>query len=541
MDTRYTNIRLIKVPLEIDNKNQITFDDKNKQSNYFLSLPYLEISDSSYQRKDNVIRYPMHVDELYQYNYVMYKNTTYSNKWFYAYITDYTYISDNMTELSIKTDVFQTWQFDLEYKQSFIEREHVNNDEVGVNTIPEDFETGEYICNSHSTDGNMDSLDDFTYVLSCSTIPYLPSEQGEGGKQVGGAKYNGILSGTGYFRADTKETLQGFLRDVVENGQIDSVNGVFMAPKLLTNISGGGAFSGLIPDSSSPVVYNTSKNKQTSLNGYTPKNKKLLCYPYNYLVVGNNNGEAYTYQYEMFSGNKATFRIECCLTPGCSIRMVPTNYKGATRKDDEGINLGKFPICSYPCDMYTNWLTQNSINLGNATITSDDISLIGSTTKMFGDLLTGAVASAVPGGQILGGIQMASGLTNYFTSSLSNMLSRKQHSLIPPQVRGNLNSADVVTASGKNTFHYYNMSIKKEYAKIIDDFMSIYGYQVNSVKLPNIKGRENWNYVKTTNINLHAFIPQNDLMEIKNMFNSGLTLWHNPSTFLDYSKSNNII
>ena len=53
----------------------------------------------------------------------MYKNENYSNKWFYAFITGMRYINDNVTEISIATDVFQTWQFDLIYKQSFIERE----------------------------------------------------------------------------------------------------------------------------------------------------------------------------------------------------------------------------------------------------------------------------------------------------------------------------------------------------------------------------------------------------------------------------------
>ena len=55
----------------------------------------------------------------------MYKNNNYTDKWFYAFITGMRYINDNLTEVSIVTDVFQTWQFDLIYKQSFVEREIV--------------------------------------------------------------------------------------------------------------------------------------------------------------------------------------------------------------------------------------------------------------------------------------------------------------------------------------------------------------------------------------------------------------------------------
>ena len=85
------------------------------------------------------------------------------------------------------------------------------------------------------------------------------------------------------------------------------------------------------------------------------------------------------------------------------------------------------------------------------------------------------------------------------------------------------------------------MSIRQEYAKIIDDYFSAYGYKVNSVKTPNITGRRNWNYVKTVGCYIEADIPQDDLQEIKTLFDKGITLWHNPATFADYSQTNDII
>ena len=66
----------------------------------------------------------------------------------------------------------------------------------------------------------------------------------------------------------------------------------------------------------------------------------------------------------------------------------------------------------------------------------------------------------------------------------------------------------------------------------------MYGYKVNNVKIPNILGRKNWNYVKTLGSNIEGNIPQNDLQEIKNMFDNGVTFWHNSNTFLDYSQDN---
>lgn len=92
---------------------------------------------------------------------------------------------------------------------------------------------------------------------------------------------------------------------------------------------------------------------------------------------------------------------------------------------------------------------------------------------------------------------------------------------------------------GRNGFSFYKMSIKQEYAKIIDDFFSMYGYKVNEVKIPNVTGRTNWNYVKTIDANILGDIPQEDMQKLKDIFNSGVTFWHNPNTFLDYSQSNN--
>ena len=100
----------------------------------------------------------------------------------------------------------------------------------------------------------------------------------------------------------------------------------------------------------------------------------------------------------------------------------------------------------------------------------------------------------------------------------------------------------------KDSYDLYNQdiftrySIKRQFAERIDMYFDMYGYQTNKVKLPNITGRPNWNYVKTHGLNAlqksTANIPQEDFLEFKNLFNNGTTLWHNPATFLDYSQNN---
>lgn len=168
--TPQTNLKLLSLDIEIDEKNQLTFNDLQAQTAYFESLQGLEAENFTYQRKDGIIRFPAHIDTLLQYNYVMYQNSNYGNKWFYAFIEDMKYLNDNVTEIKIKTDVYQTWQFDISFKKSFVEREHVSNDTVGLHTIPENLETGEYICNLHEKDTFMYAYaNDLCYIMASTS------------------------------------------------------------------------------------------------------------------------------------------------------------------------------------------------------------------------------------------------------------------------------------------------------------------------------------------------------------------------------------
>lgn len=183
--------------------------------------------------------------------------------------------------------------------------------------------------------------------------------------------------------------------------------------------------------------------------------------------------------------------------------------------------------------MYTNWLTQNSVNILGSNVTTDDLNI--GTSALSG--IASTTTNIAVGNYMGAGMSVTGGLSGVTNA----IIQKKQHNMIPATVNGQLNSADINVASGNNTFHFYKMSVRYEYAKIIDDFFSTYGYKINDVKLPNITGRTNWNYVKTINCNILGDIPQEDIQNLKNMFDNGVTFWHNASTFLDYSQSNNIV
>lgn len=507
--TPSTNLKILKCPLELDNENQLNFNNVQTQFNYFNSLPSLEIDNISYQRKDNIIRYPSHIDSILEYNYCMYQNENYSNKWFYAFITNMRYVSDSMTEITIKTDVFQTWQFDLVYKESFIERKHVTNDYFKNNLIPENIETGEYIVDEYYATDEMNNLSYIIQVTEWATSETKPLA----------TNYGGVYAAGGAYITTNITDVVNILQSYAQAGKSDAVYSIYMVPsKFINNTSDTLQYSG----QSSPVSFNKSIIMPTQLNKYTPRNKKLLSFPYCYLLVSNNNGSSNVFHYENFTTPTARFEITGVPTVGGSISCIPLQYGYNAPIHEESIMAGKFPTLSWSEDAYTNWLTQNSVNIG-VGVANNALSLVGG----LGLLATG-------GGSIIGastvvssGVQIASQLGQLY-----------EHSLTPNSARGNTNGGDIKTSNHTNKFYFYLMSIKKEYAEKIDKYFDMYGYKVNSREVININTRINWNYIKTIGCNIEASIPQEDLQEIKSLFNNGITIWHNTSTYLDYSQPN---
>lgn len=546
-----SDIILIKSPLKLDNYNQITFTNATSQYNYFSSLPHLEYDGCTYVRKDGVIRYDTdkeansnapRFEDLLQYNYCMYKNDSYKDKWFYAFITDVKYVNDGMSEVTIDTDVFQTWQFDLVYMNSFIEREHVSNDGIGLHTVPEGLETGDYICNSIGTlwSGGKDC-----YVAAMTTV--IPDNITVNTMHT---RYGGVFSGGCILVFEDYLSANHFTRAYDLVNKPEAITSMFMIPKSLCGTisswtlagmtktdAGGGTqtinFSCAVPPytDSETLLSTTSITIPTTLNGYLPRNNKLYTYPYNYFYVSNTVGSDVEFHYEDFSNNAPSFKTIGVLSIGGSIRAVPMNYNKLADTNtsynhfNAGIPGAKYPVCGWTNDSFTNWLTEQSVN--NTLGIAGGIAGI----AVGAGLMYTGVGAVTGAGLIGGGIG----------SIINTLKGIHQHSMIPPQTRGNTNTGDVAYASGSFEFPYYKMSVRGEYAQIIDDYFTMYGYKVNRVATPNIHKRLNWDYMKTIDVNIEGNVPEKDLEKIRSLFNNGCTFWHNTNTFLDYEYANTIL
>lgn len=551
-----TDIHLLKSPLTLSNKHQITFANIQAQANYFLSLPYIEDQNASYQRKDNVIRFNSHIDNIIMYNYCMYKNDNYSNKWFYAFITSMRYINDSVTEVSIVTDVFQTWQFDLVYKNSFVEREivPVSSDVAGNYLIPEGLEFGELKVQGTA------SFDDLkpVAIIAYSRDPNADGFTQQAVTSTQGVIANGIPNGMFYWIVSF-EYLQGALHTINSAGHGDAIITVFTVPAFaLIGFNGwsiqdilSGVSWWFVSDYKANPVTKTLISTPSTLDGYSPRNQKLRTYPYLYLGYNPTNGSSKIFRYEDFTNGTPIFKIISEISQNPTICFIPQNYRGSSGDNlSDLVTLQGYPTLGWITDFFNIWLAQNSETI-KLQMQQEKFNYNLEGIRAGANLL-GNIAGAGMAGFNMDASGAANALVGTFNSSLDIAKLEKDHEFYVKNVMAQIEKQEMLPnnaqmGSSNATLLGYDLmdnniftrySIKREFAERIDQFFDMYGYTVNELKNININSRPNWNYIKTQGANILGNIPQYDLQTIKEMFNNGITFWHNPATFLDYSQNN---
>ena len=576
--TPNTNLTLIKLPIELDSNNQLTFSNAAAQHTYFDSISgNLDAENFTYQRKDSVIRFPAHIDSIIHYNYCMYQNENYNNKWFYAFITDMRYVNDNMTEISISTDVWQTWQFDLTMNNMFIEREIVPKaaDTFGEYRIDEGLEIGELL---HIPTGVTTVLNPY-YVIAYTGDYITDGTDRVDIARTVGFSINGIPSSVPYIICNSITDFNNILKIINDSGMGNNIITCFTVPKVaLDDTFVIRKMNGTITIPFNCCIlsqgeYTNAKKSYTIGHHdkfyygpglfYAPKNKKLLQYPYMYFGTGGGTTDNKLYRYEDFYNTDGsvvpcdesqvydlTFDVISECNPSPDVLLIPRGYKNyngysASIGDIlDPVKVKGYPTLAYYNDVFNSWLAQNSEIL-SINMQQQEFNYWATVIGSIPNIATGV-------GGIATGVDVVEGFSNIASSLVNNvkagidlefyakhqMAQKNQQKLMPDQV--NLTSSATLMGYGlmsKNLFNHYQLT--EEYAKRIDNYFSAYGYKVNEIKVPNINSRSNWNYIKTVGANIHADIPQGDLAQIKDMFNTGITFWHNPATFLDYSQANN--
>ena len=535
MAVNISKVYLLSVPLEDDLKNTLYFASASAQHTYFANNVAKTYTNVSYQSETRTFRCPDQIDTVRQYNYLMWQNTAYTNKWFYAFIKKMTYVSDGYTDVEFEVDPLQTFMFDITIRPSFVEREHTNNDAVGSNLVPEGLEHGEYVAN-----GSVTSRTQLLYYVI--NADKEPATDGNGNPTNPSKTYYSVnaggipMSGGLFVFPDMARLTNAFLTYSRMTGGLDHIKNVYIATSDVISdddlVNGSAVleeyYYRVYKGRSNPFTTSITLSAPATIDGYTPKNNKLLSAPYQYMLISNNNGSVNQLNYEYFANrNSITIEAKGVPTIGGSIIAYPKNYKGYENNYHEGIIGGKLPTLSWSGDAWTNWLTQNSVNIGANIATT----ALGIGASVATGLLSGGVGAVIGIGAGVSGI---TAVTNQLTEMYD-------HSIVPNTFKGNTNGGDVLTSNRTNKVYAWKMSITAQFAQIIDNYFDLYGYKTNRVKVPNVAHRQNWWYTKTINANIVGNVPNEEMNKIKEAYNNGLTFWRNASNFLNYNASNGIV
>lgn len=578
-DNTYTNVRL--------------YANTTEQYNDIYQQMGVHSSDFVYLGRNRRIKLDLPADTLYHCNYCMYQNKSVCNGWIYCFITDVEYINDNTTEISIETDVFQTYLYGLDWTipPCFIERETVPSEdskylltaEPEMNLLYKITDTNEMdfsnvggyaICTSARTETKYVETPLNNYQ---ETIDVYAADS---------AVTRGTFRGANFYYVNDFEgwtQIGNILKNLNKAGTIESVVSVFTIPVQFYP----GDFKGWNTANSTPRQpgeYQASfdvPERGNTVDGYKPKNAKLLYYPYTYCRVTDYNGSCAEYRYELMDSRKI-----CCYyepDPTCQALVAPHKYMNTLYNLDYGFVTNCGSTGTWSNTAFQNWLAQNA---GSIVAGAFDIALTGlsfaipaagaikslkaaetaakiaSTSKKAKQISQATKMYERATDQALKTAGVGAGIASSQVSQGANLAAQIYNASKQPTVQRGTANYDMLFMTGMQGLHAQRFQVRAEFAEQIDEFFTTYGYSVERIEDVNITSRPAFNYVKTVGasakslytrsvsedygsilkgkVTRGAGTPADALAVINAAFDGGVTFWHTTSNFGDYGLDNSL-
>lgn len=425
---------------------------------------------------------------------------------FYAYITAVNYVNVNAVEIIYEVDWIQTYLFDFVFEESLVEREHVNDDIQGKYVLEEGLEIGEYIVDRQEyfdfKPAIVINVLRNEYMATITDNMYIPGRTNvyDIGKTLDMQALNNLLEQYNNVPERITTMFMG-VKDMQPNDP-DNPQSTFFY-KSMVEIE--------------TTVFNDLAST-SSADSYTPQNKKMLCYPYKLMTADNYNGSVNQYRWEDFNNvGVANFQIEGSAMPKPTMTFFPTDYRGVKSTaqerntyEQESLWYDNFPCVNYVTDTFKAWVSQ----YGNSYAVE--------TAAKIG-LSVASMAESLGKGNVVQGLGSAFSAVETGINAYQEYNEHKIHSL---QVHGNVSMAGLAYSRDAVGFRVTQYSIRKSRAMDIDKFFTRYGYRVEAVKIPNIRGRQNLNYVRCNGAIVAGNIAVDAKLQMERALNQGVTFWH---------------
>lgn len=572
------------VDLDPNYNYTIDFDNITAQANYFDSKIATEFAINegySYVRDTQALKVQAKVDDLLGINYLFYNN---GNKRYYAFITKKEYVSDTCTKIDFKLDVLQSFMFNYEIDESFIEREHQDRYSKSGTTLtpiyneePEGLEIGnDYIKRSGYTREPTNlttNINGFYLVKSKEKLgdnyyydhiegwrPTITNLTENAGINTGVYTYI-IFSGT-YFPNHEKNKISihnhhtqeviasyefsgtesgladsGYFESLQENTNIISIQYIrYLDEKLIKfNTDIGFSIDALYGTICKLGNYWGFNLMNYEGKGFTLEYNEELTPTLSIENAPNiiNEPKLLTYPYSYFNvcvyGENFQFKREHFYNKGKYVFELHTSLapQNTLALVPQGYNWD----ADASNDFYLKFLTsKNELNLRSDKWTDY---LLNNKASINGGLaVQGAQFVANMGlGLATGGIGLAvagSQAINFGASIANTMIQRQDIKQAPDDVR--VVSDDIYIKSEirtvKSSFAIFPFEIRESFKNKLFKYFMHYGYKCNDFKKPNTRSRYYFNYIKTIGANIKAEIDADFRAEIANIFNNGITIWH---------------
>lgn len=539
------------IPFTNSYENTVDFTNATEQYNYFIGKVAETLVQYTYIRKDQTVKIGLNVEMLHSLNYVMYRNAI-GTKWIYAFITAKHYINDNNTEIEIETDVLQTYAYDYDLKDSFVDREHQDRwaavGSPSYNLVSENLTLGDEYIKEHS----QEVIDEAIYYLVVSTenLDAVADDPRPASVYDDPVPVQDYPTPFHYYIVPRDEDttagimgIQRFCQTLAGRLEIVSVSLIkyitFYLPVLDTiSIASGDPRIYVLRNKTAAVTtVGFTKNKFDGVNlptsfgtGRARDHKyesKLLTHPYLYNVLTEHQGDPLILKNEYLTGNDIQFSVTQGLSHQIKTRkFVSSGYLGEIDGKEQGAldtKVNDLPQLNYE---YLNYmLTQKA----QAT-TGIALSVIGATAGIAVGAATGGLGLALGAGNALS----AAGTIAH------ELAKQKDLKNTPDSVRSQGNNVTFDLAEGTTALNFIRYGIHPNIKRVIGDYFGMYGYKCMEVKRPALRSRYYYNYIKTIGANVAGDMDVNDLNKIRGIFDQGVTFWHNRAgvTPLSYQYDN---
>lgn len=496
------------------------FANINEQLSYFNSKPVLYQSENnSYVRHTlSYVAVDMNIEQLWDADYLMYQNKTMGDKWFYAFIVNLEMKAASTTWVYFEIDVIQTWLFDANPIQAFIERRHFGLETKGqLFFAPENIGTGDAYVTVAEELVDSSNLSNSAFLILSTVSLALSGGSFDDPELVGasGSLINNLPSGCNYYViggvsggdiTDLFEALQEY--PWISKGII----GVTLLPKaLLTGFTyvtepllNSGKTIDRIKSGSSPEVKLVFLQNIFD-NFRTVKFQKLLMYPFSYVELSTQNGSVLTIYPQYCNNGDLSIRRTGIISPSPEIKYYLTGYEGLGEGYDASLTVRDFP--SFPVQDTSYLMTwakyQQEYNI-------DTVSLIGkfalNTITNPAPILPNAVSA--------------------LTQASKMRLDFNYADTTPPSLGTQQGGSALNFATNKMGLVIRWKMIHPKTEKIISDYFNLFGYSCKEVEVIKPNRMSRFDYVETRDCHVVGSIPNDAIKKIESIYDSGLRFWH---------------